>query len=421
MWIFSCLFIGVPIALQTYDDVFDCNRLYCKSNGCFKTIFEESLYMLLWLVLFCFGASFAIIICEIAGFAPLAGYMFLLEHERYMSGQKSVFTKKAFDFIFNNKSLYDPITESDSAGIEKVDGDAVVDTNQGMQYQWQQSKTQTKVVISNRIIFGQKEQLFRLIFINYCWIEYFGFTEDKKLIKYLNMEMKNEWSNVTLTTLGINSDDEDYSGLWSIVSAPFRILPKTFKRDIDVAMSDTDPYKGCYIFYRKCCLVYCYFILYVFIPLFVLSRLFSIFFPLIALIYFNFDIESIQLLQWILTILYVVFMTAWIISAIRCFYFYHWTIRFFPGLSYWDPGDDRRDISRNKRRLNLMQKYYNHRLNDKFVYNEGRKVVIEILGKDIGSLVVSFWPKFEFQQWLNDLKSELALAGIVFGDANESD
>ena len=142
--------------------------------------------------------------------------------------------------------------------------------------------------------------------------------------------------------------------------------------------------------------------LFIFFPLFLLSRLFSIFFPLIAIIYFNFDIESIQLLQWILTGLYAVFMCAWVIAAIRCFYFYHWTVRLFPGLNFWYPS------SRNKQKgLNLMQKYYNRRLNEKFVYDQGRKVVIEILGKDIGRLVISFWPKFEFVEWIKELEQDL--------------
>ena len=41
-------------------------------------------------------------------------------------------------------------------------------------------------------------------------------------------------------------------------------------------------------------------------------------------------------------------------------------------------------------RFNLMQEYYNRRLDDKLIFQEAIKVIIEILRKDIGGLVVSF-------------------------------
>ena len=441
MWILSCVVIGIPTALQTYHSSFDCDRSYCHNKGCCYVFREEFKFIVLWILFFCFGAAFGIIVCEIVGFAPIAAYMYLLEHERHIgSSIKSQYAKAAFDFIFKNKSLHKPIATTiplpkppakqdvDSKDIKNATAvttitttTKTITTTDGDKKKEKESPSISQVEdddennrnyncedldgIGNKILLSKDEQLFRLIFLNYCWIgcKYFGFYSDKILIEYLQKEIDNEWSNVSLATLGRNNHNSDeFSDLWSLFYGPFRYFPPETKKNLGKALRDTRPCKCCFVFYQMTEFAYVYFMLYVFLPIFVLSRLFSIFFPLIAVIYFNFDFESIQLLQWILTILYAIFVGAWIIAAIRCFYFYHWTIRLFPGLAWWSP-------SRRQKGLNLMQKYYNHRLTDKFMYDKRRTVVIEILGKDIGGLVVSFWPKFEFKQWLTQLENDLKL------------
>ena len=42
-------------------------------------------------------------------------------------------------------------------------------------------------------------------------------------------------------------------------------------------------------------------------------------------------------------------------------------------------------------------------------------MVINILGKDIGGLVVSFWPKIQFKQFWNQLKVEEAFMNVRNG------
>ena len=418
MWIISCLFVGLPTALYTYTSwVGDiCDRFYLERNGCFHLFRKEFMWIALWILLFCVGAAFSIIICEIVGFAPIAAYMYLLEHERHIGYSiTSQYAKAAFDFIFQNKSLYQPISinipvakkdkstanDEQNSKVEVEDKDQNIDHDQNHNYNYNY-----QVTIGKGILLNTNEQLFRLIYINYCWIkfEYFNFCEDSKLIKYLTKELNNEWSNVSLKSLGINCRKSDeFSDLWSLLNRLFRYFPPETNRNFRDAMADNGSYQCQYKSYHIVKFVYVYLMLYVFLPVFILSRLFSIFFPLIAVVYFNFDIESIQLLQWILTGLYAIFMGAWVIAAIRCFYFYHWTIRLFPGLNSWYHSS-----TTKQQGLNLMQKYYNRRLNDKFIYDQGRKIVIEILGKDIGRLVVSFWPKFEFMEWLKELQQEIS-------------
>ena len=415
MWALSCICIGIPIACLTFQWAFEISRRDIVRNGCDIYVCCIGAAILLWIVLYCFGATFGIVLCEIVGFAPFAGYMFIVEHNRHMNGSTSKYAKIAFDFIFDNKSLYQT--------IESATSTAVVKDNTKQQQQHEQDGTgmnqelkfepNAVMAVKNKVLLSKDEQLFRLIFINYCWIGYFRFASDKILIKYLNKNIDNQWSNVTLSSLGANThydevqEDHKFLNLTSLFTASYKIFPKEMKKKLSKAMNDNGPCKDCYILWHKFCVFYVYFMLYVFFPLFVLSRLFSIFFPLIAMIYFNFDIKSIQLLQWILTILHTIFVCAWIIAAIRCFRFYRVTMQLFPGLNYWSVNGGFITTNGQEKRLNLMQKYYNQRINEKFIYDQSRKIVIEILGKDIGGLIVSFWPKFDLGQWLQDLKQDM--------------
>ena len=141
--------------------------------------------------------------------------------------------------------------------------------------------------------------------------------------------------------------------------------------------------------------IYACVLLYVFIPLFLISRLFSMLFPLISIINILYldpdgDYKSIALLQWILTIAYGVLVASWVIAVIRCLDYYHWTSHLMPG------GDTWKCVPQNQyQRLNLMQKYYDQRLSQKY------------LGKNIGGLIVSYWSSFEMNQWLQQFGQQL--------------
>ena len=348
MWILSCIFIGIPIACITFYWTFWTTRNLIAIYGCCQATLKRLPAILLWLILYCFGAVFAIIPCEILSFAPFAGCMFVVEHKRHMDTTNAQYGKMIFDFIFDNKSLYrktivtkrkDTYTRNKKSKTPQLQALAIKDDTDCKELQLKSN------IIGNKVLLSEQEQLFRLIFINYCCIKYFGFTTDTGLIEYLKKNVENEWSNVTLTSLGENSsyihdsinsvsDGYKFIDLKSLFKAPFVIFPRKIENKLKNTI-DYGSYGECFVCWHRLVLVYVYFMLYVFFPSFVLSRLFSIFLPLIAIIYFNFDFESIQLLQWILTIFYVIFMCAWIIAAIRCYNLYRVTMQLFPGLNYW--------------------------------------------------------------------------------------
>ena len=139
-------------------------------------------------------------------------------------------------------------------------------------------------------------------------------------------------------------------------------------------------------------------------PLFIIGQIFSRFFPLIAFIYYEFDIENVQLLQWILTIAYTVLLIAWFIAFIRCINYYKWTNAVLPSSGrYWSDCYNEVYCCKN---LNLIQKYYNIRCDMKYIDKKRRQVVIEILGKDIGNLIVSYWSHFEMKHLLYAIDQE---------------
>ena len=144
---------------------------------------------------------------------------------------------------------------------------------------------------------------------------------------------------------------------------------------------------------------------------FLLSRLFSMFFPIIAIIYFDIKISDIELLQWILTSIYFVLIISWIIAAINCIKFYHWTSHLFPNRNGRDLSQGWQGVINEPhdfqfRRLNLIQTFYNKRCNEKYLEILRKEIVIDILGKDIGGLIISYWAPFEFQPLVVEMKAQ---------------
>ena len=114
------------------------------------------------------------------------------------------------------------------------------------------------------------------------------------------------------------------------------------------------------------------------------------------------------MLQWLLTIAYGVIVVWWTIAFVKCMKFYHWTTHLFPGNGQWSwEGSDRRGLS--LKRLDLIQKYYDQRNDAMFMDKQRVEMVIDILGKDIGGLIVSYWPKFDLQRALDKYEMETSM------------
>ena len=379
MWGLCCLLIGAPILGYIYIES-GC-EVTLKDFQCAKFLFgilTELFFTLVFVFVWCLGSTFAIFICEIVFFSPCAFILFSRTHERYIGSSKSVWAKKAFDFILDNKSLYTKINDTgNDNNNEKV-----------------------QMHVSNKVLHSKQEQMFRLIYCNYSFIHIFNWAENKKLIEFLDSHVDTEWNDITLDQLRENSSEHVYGLIKDEIIEMYTDIIGDSRRSLESARLRTNNHRV-HTAYRLIVHGYAYCMIWLFLPMFLLSRLFSTFFPLVAIIYFN----KISILQWILTLSHGIFICSWIICAIRCIYFYHWTIHLFPGHRTWDatsstPSQD--EITKQYIRLNSMQHFYNKRLNEKYLDKKRREIVIKYLGKDIGGLIVSYWPLFEFKQWLDE-------------------
>ena len=423
MWVLTITAIGIPMIGFWFQNFYDCRVGQIQYDGYCKSCLLASPALLGFFVIYCMGCTFAVIICEIIFFAPFALLFWFNAHENYIDSTKSIVCKKAFDFILDCKSLY---TAVDSVTYNNVKSKWSHANREAIlkMLETQENFDSLKKAMSDRkirkVVFSKEERLFRVIYANYCFIvlfEYRGssknYASESKLIDFLNEEViKTQWKNVTLKDIRSRMSVQNRDLFINDLKLPFTIVPQELKERLKRAKNDTATHTDSafwyyvFILFHGFAVFWGYFMLYIFFPLFLLSRLFSMLFPLMAIIYFNFDIESIQLLQWILTISYTILIISWIISAIRCFDYYHWTSHLIPGGVFWKAvryNARKNDFIHQYNRLNLMQKYYDIRLNEKFLDSERRNVVIEMLGRDIGGLIVSFWPQFEMKQWLDEL------------------
>ena len=384
---------------------------------------------------YCIGSAFTIVLCEIVFFSPFAFFLWTICHERYTRRTTSIIAKRAFDFILDNKPLYthpesidwkNMVTMHRNRGISQLAGG--IDGTSGSRF----IESESKRFLANReirnMMFSKEEQMFRLIFVNYCFLGLFSYRRREQpsaLVKYLENEAEREWKCIKIKDLRNNTEINDYhrGTIIEEFKHKFEKITKECKHQLEDFVGNKNNFVNrygsswycLYVCFRRMVVIYSYFILYVFLPLFLLSRLFSMLFPFISIInilYLNDDynnIESVQLLQWILTVSYMILIVLWIISAIRCLYYYHWTSHVVPNGHYWDAvpfGAAKYFYVKQYCRLNLMQKFYNTRLNEKFLERKRKEIVIEILGKDIGGVIVSYWPKFELKPWLQQLKKQ---------------
>ena len=154
------------------------------------------------------------------------------------------------------------------------------------------------------------------------------------------------------------------------------------------------------------CLIWICLCQFLIFPMFVIGQMFSRFFPLIVIIYYQFDVENVELLQLILIMAYTILLIAWLIAFIQCTNYYQWTNAVLPKFGrFWYTSSNDAYCYKN---LNVMQKYYNIRCRIKYIDRKRREVVIEILGKDIGNLVASYayCLHFDLKQLLDTIDQE---------------
>ena len=203
-----------------------------RHGWCFLIIYA-TLSLIGMFCLFSIGAVFALPLIEIIFFSPFAFFAYQAAHDKYVRRYKSIFVKKVFDFVLNNDTLYTdlvkqklnnrPITSKrikrdemkknmiESYGEEQVPADVADFKNEefdisemvGVNFELSSNKILSKYKMNHRILLSKEEKLFRLTFMNYCFIKFYAFVDDMKLIAFLeNKEnMETEWQHVTLNQL----------------------------------------------------------------------------------------------------------------------------------------------------------------------------------------------------------------------------
>ena len=421
-WGLVCIFVGGPICGLLFFHSIEDNLGYThyvriRDYGKCGVIFYSLPYLLGWFIVWILLSAFATVLCEVIFFAPFAFACWMVAHERFVDAPASMYAKKVFDFILDNKSME-----------TKADGEYLIHLRDS---KWLEENTDYTNTMHNDVFnhlqfrdkrmlnTSKKERLFRLAYANYfLGSEICGYKSDVKLASYLRDELNisNSWQNVTCATLRQNCNDGPVdSAFWLRFKREWKEMMSDFKDDLTVDLHGTNmgrDYSD--IIWDLFRIIYMYFMTYVGLPLFFLSRLFSMFFPVISMVYLQFDLKSVSLLQLVFTVTYGVLIFWWIIALVKCMQFYYWSTHLFPGdeSMSWKMAYN---IKFNLRRLNLMQKYYNLRNDAVFVEPKRIEMVINILGKDIGGLVVSFWPKIQFKQFWNQLKVEEAFMNVRNG------
>ena len=408
VWGLGCVLIGAPMCVIAFGNIISDNlghshRVRVRTHGMCCLIIKSFGYFLMWVIIWILGSTFAIVLCEVLFFSPFALASWLAAHQRFVDAPTSMYAKKIFDFVLDNKSMEtkgekylihlstkNPLSKKNA--IEKKRArdyysNTVGEVDKGLTLR---DKRMLKT--------SKKEKLFRLAYANYyLGATICGFKRDNLLANYLadTNNIENSWKDVTLTELRKHCENREDVLFWTKFKKQWDKIRDECIQELNCQHRDCEGLK----------LFYVYFMLWVGFPLFILSRLFSMFFPIISIIYSDFDLEAVSLLQLLLSVIYGLIIVSWIVALIKCMQFYYWSNHLYPGDdSSWWRGAYR--IELGLRRLNLMQKYYNLRIDGIFIEKNRIETVIDILGKDIGGLIVSYWPKFDFKQLMDQLKEE---------------
>lgn len=246
------LLIGIPMICIVFQDFYHCSRSDIIRRGFCKSFLIAIPGIIGAFIVYCLGATFAIILCEVVLFAPFAFFCYIVCHSRYTYETRSIVSKKAFDFIMDNKSLFSPVDRTIlGINILKIDDinhdskntinnkdnednkgnkdenkendekenekDSTNDNCNNHSNNNQASMANSKLnlkLIDRRLIYGKDERLFRLIFINYCFIHHFDYIQDwnwtvsvaggqrpkYSLIEFLDKHIDTEWCNFKTIT-----------------------------------------------------------------------------------------------------------------------------------------------------------------------------------------------------------------------------
>lgn len=258
--------------------------------------------------------------------------------------------------------------------------------------------------------------LFRLLFVNYCCIELFKLDScDNKYVEYLNKNMENNWNNVTLKSQMIaaytsrktqkkssrfwiqffnelqnyyyntHNCSETFNFVWNYIKMVGKKQEKLSIR-FNYHTHEID-------FNHKFFVIYWRFVIFFIIPVFIISRIFSIFIPFICLFEYLISNKNIGLIQMIFTFVYAITISVYVVSLVKCIKFYNLTNNLFPPQKLkvyaLRNGESHK---RNVRRLNIINKLYNEYCYSQYYNHETKALLSKLLNNDVTEIILSYLP-----------------------------
>ena len=250
------VFIAFYWFVIVHDSLGSSHARRVEKYGWCTLIIVATLSLIAMFGIFCIGVTFALPLCEIILFSPMAYVMYQASHDNYVHGMKSIVAKKSFDFILDNKSLYINETvfgksyhaiqkskreknenknkkekeiengENDNENEKQRKKEDIDDSIYEMYKDDESisivdsSKILSKYKVNARVLKSEQEKCFRLAFINYCFLHFFKFDSDVNLKMYLEKDeiIDSEWKGVTLEQIGKNATTPKPGNFESLVT-----------------------------------------------------------------------------------------------------------------------------------------------------------------------------------------------------------
>ena len=165
-------------------------------------------------------------------------------------------------------------------------------------------------------------------------------------------------------------------------------------------------------------LIYGYYIYYLLIPTLILSHIYSVLYPIVALLITTIiegEIVSIDkglFLPYSLTLIYIIVIVLWIMVGIKSYNYYVWTMYLFPNSIDNDCGwnlSKGTEYGVHCHLLNTIQNEYDLRCRLIFFNHKRRQIVAQVVGFDVSGIVLSYLThcKFELDKMLNSIDDDM--------------
>ena len=374
---------------------------------------QATLYMIVNVIIVICGSVAGILILNIALFAPTALLLNFAFDKFSTSNVDTIsFAIKLTNFLFNK-----PIKDKRSDQVAPAPPSAPASREQGV------PQTQSIVRSSNlryhqgmhlydSSISYKQDRIARLCCINFELHES-KIWEDDPLFEYLSKHEKHSFLDVKAKDIRknnicvqIKSTErvyffeillDMYLDFWHETKGVTANLRRKLNDRTYVARR-YEIVNRTEMFIQMSAQVFAFGATFILFPIWCLSRMFFLIFPLIVIIdsYEKGNLPGIGSIQFILTIAYWTFCVAWIIAFYKVCQYYFWIHHIAVGghLSMYKS-------NANKCFENIVKRY--NKLSQVLIV---KKIVFGCIGKDIGSIVFDYWVHIEIEDKANNEQKE---------------